>query len=169
MLTSKGLSLVAKPSTCLRVCCCRGVIILLQMRHLTLFAVASLLLHHASSSSPQSTGIRKKLILTSKQLCEDVHVVVELSKALMDEVPKSDKKYKPALLGDLTTPFELPIFDFYDMDLATRLSKKTGIPPLRIFGTLVQIICRLLQFHIKRLLKLDTFEPLVRNKYDSVE
>ena len=55
------------------------------------------------------------------------------------------------------------------MDLSTRLSKKTEIPPLRIFGTLIQIICRLLQFHIKRLFKLDTFEPLVRNKYDSAE
>ena len=64
---------------------------------------------------------------------------------------------------DIPIPFEFPIFDSYDMDLATELGKKSDLPPQRIFSVLVQIIYELLQFHVRRLFELDPSEPFVPN------
>ena len=130
------------------------------MNHLATFFLASLFFH-ASSPSSQNIEPTSTLRITSEEFLQNISLAVGLSQVFKaEEVGMKAEHFSP-LYNTSMVPFVFPISDSYDMDLSTKLSKKTGITPQRIFGILVQIIHTLLQFHIKRLFKLDPSEPFI--------
>ena len=88
-------------------------------------------------------------------------LAVSLSQAFKEEEVGMKAEHFSPIYNTSTVPFVFPIFDSYDMDLATKLSKRIGISPQRIFSFLIQIIYTLLQFHVKRLFRLDPSELFV--------
>ena len=145
-----------------------GVLTILQMNHLATFFIASLFFR-ASSPSSQHAKSSDTPKVTSERFLQNMSLAIGLSQAFKAEVGMNTEHSFP-IYNTSTVPFVFPISisNSYDMDFARKLSKKTGIAPQRIFSILVQIIYTLLQFHIKRLFKLDPSEPFIPNskKYD---
>ena len=130
------------------------------MNHLATFLVVSLFLR-VSASSSQNTKPGSTLSVTSDKFLQNIALAVGLSQAFKaDEVGMKAEHFSP-IYNSSTVPFVFPTSESYDMALSEKLSKRTGITPQRIFSILVQIIYTLLQFHVKRLFRLDPSEPFV--------
>ena len=117
-------------------------------------------------SSSQNTKSDSTLRITSEKFLQNMDLAVSLSQAFKEEEVGMKTEHFSPIYNTSTVPFVFPISDSYDMDLSTKLSERTGITPQRIFSILIQIIYTLLQFHVKRLFKLDPFEPFIP---DSIE
>ena len=140
------------------------------MNHLATFFLASLFFH-ASSSSSQNTEPANTLRITSEEFLQNMDLAVSLSQAFKEEEVGMKTEHFSPIYSTNTVPFVFPISDSYDMDLATKLSQRTGISPQRIFSVLIQIIYTLLQFYVKRSFELDTLEAFVPDpeKYFTTE
>ena len=129
------------------------------MKYPTAFLVASLFFHTSHSSQTTKSGSQFKS--TKERFPNNVNVALGLVQAFKGEKVRMKREYFSSIHETLTLPFAFPTFDSYDMDLAVKLSKGTCMTPQYIFSILVQIIYTLLQFHIKRLFKLDHVEPFI--------
>ena len=131
------------------------------MRYLVAFLCVSLF-PHTSSPSSQNTKLDGQLDVTKEQRLENAKLAMRLLRAFTIEELGSKKTPTIYMINPASgIPFTFPIFSSYDMDLSEKLSEKAGISSQRMFSVLVQIIYRLLQFHIQRLFKIDPSEPFI--------
>ena len=139
------------------------------MKYLVVFLVASLLFHPSSSSQGTESCSTPKI--ADEQRLKNLCLAAGLSQVFKSEKVEVCPTHTPHLLTTDIVPFVFPISTSYDMDFATKLSRGTDMAPQYIFSILVQIIYTLLQFHIKRLFKLDHSEPFIPDpkKDDGVE